>query len=80
MGMKRFQRFVLSCLILFVALFGSNSAWANGFCVSSPQLKDGGTMAVGQILNGFGCTGKNISPELTWEKPPAGTKSFKLCN
>jgi phosphatidylethanolamine-binding protein (PEBP) family uncharacterized protein len=78
MGMKRFQRFTLSCLILFVVLFGSHSARAKGFFVSSPQLKDSGTMAVDQILNGFGCTGKNISPELMWKNPPAGTKSFAV--
>lgn len=76
--MKRFQRFTLSCLILSVVLFGSHSAWAKGFCVSSPQLKDGGTMAADQIFNGFGCTGKNKSPELVWKNPPPGTKSFAV--
>jgi Raf kinase inhibitor-like YbhB/YbcL family protein len=35
-------------------------------------------MAVDQILNGFGCTGKNISPELMWKNPPTGTKSFAV--
>lgn len=76
--MKRFQRFTLSCLLLFVVFFGSHSAWADGFRVSSPQLKDGGTVAADQIFNGFGCTGKNRSPELVWKNPPAGTKSFAV--
>jgi len=26
----------------------------------------------------YSCTGKNISPALTWNKPPAGTQSFAL--
>ena len=26
----------------------------------------------------YGCTGKNISPALTWNEPPAGTQSFAL--
>jgi Raf kinase inhibitor-like YbhB/YbcL family protein len=78
MDMKKFYWFTLSCLGLFVLLFGCQSAWAKGFRVSSPQLEDGGTMPVNQILNGFGCTGKNISPELMWENPPAGTKSFAV--
>ncbi len=76
--MKKCQRFTLSCLLFVIVLFGSDSAWADGFHVSSPQLRDGGTMAVDQIYNGFGCTGKNRSPELVWKNPPAGTKSFAV--
>ena len=30
------------------------------------------------VLNGFGCSGQNISPALQWSDPPAGTKSFAL--
>jgi Raf kinase inhibitor-like YbhB/YbcL family protein len=26
----------------------------------------------------YGCTGRNISPALTWTEPPAGTQSFAL--
>ena len=26
----------------------------------------------------YSCVGKNISPALTWDEPPAGTKSFAL--
>lgn len=76
--MKKLHRFTSSCLILFVVLFGSHSVWADDFRASSPQLKNGGTMAVDQIYNGFGCAGKNRSPELVWENPPAGTKSFAV--
>ncbi len=47
------------------------------FSISSPDLT-GGTFATQYILNGFGCTGGNISPALTWSNPPAGTKSFAL--
>jgi Raf kinase inhibitor-like YbhB/YbcL family protein len=37
-----------------------------------------GTFATQYILNGFGCTGGNISPAVNWTNPPAGTKSFVL--
>ena len=30
------------------------------------------------IYRGFGCTGKNISPALTWSGAPAATKSFAV--
>jgi len=30
------------------------------------------------LFNGFGCTGKNISPELDWQGEPAGTKGFAV--
>ena len=47
------------------------------FTVSSPDLA-GGTFAAQFILNGFGCTGQNVSPEIDWKGVPAGTKSLAL--
>lgn len=48
------------------------------FTLTSPQLKDGGVMGMDQVFNAFGCTGKNVSPELVWSHPPKGTKSFAV--
>lgn len=48
------------------------------FRVSSPVVKDKGTIGNEQVFNGFGCTGTNISPELTWENAPKDTKSFAV--
>lgn len=48
-----------------------------GFTITSADLKNG-TFAMPQLLNGFGCTGGNVSPELTWKGAPQGTKSFVL--
>ena len=31
-----------------------------------------------QVFNGFGCTGANVSPELSWSNAPTGTKSFAV--
>ena len=47
------------------------------FTLSSPDLT-GGTFASKFILNGFGCTGQNVSPALVWSNIPAGTKSLSL--
>lgn len=38
----------------------------------------GGQATQKQFANTFGCTGENISPQLSWENPPAGTQSFAV--
>jgi Raf kinase inhibitor-like YbhB/YbcL family protein len=63
--------------ILFIALM----AWticgrAQTFTLKSKDI--GGQATSKQVLKGFGCTGDNISPELFWENPPEGTKSFAV--
>jgi hypothetical protein len=55
---------------------GANAAQA--LSLTSPDLKPGAKVGDEQILNGFGCTGKNISPALSWSDAPKGTKSFAL--
>src|ERR1700690_2207473 len=58
---------------------GSSGAQAQTpvFTLSSTDLASG-TFATKFILNGFGCTGGNVSPELQWSNPPAGSQSFAL--
>jgi len=52
---------------------------ANGaFEIGSTDLAPGGEIPLANIYNGMGCTGKNISPEIHWNNPPVGTKSFAL--
>ncbi len=48
------------------------------FRLSSPDFKANGPISMEQVFGGFGCTGKNVSPELKWSGAPAGTKSFAL--
>lgn len=38
----------------------------------------GGQATQKQFANVFGCNGENISPQLSWENPPAGTQSFAV--
>ena len=47
------------------------------FTLSSPDLASG-RFDTKFILNGFGCTGGNVSPELQWSNIPAGTQSLAL--
>ena len=48
-----------------------------GFVLSSPDLP-GNVIPAKFILNGFGCSGGNVSPALVWHNVPAGTKSLAL--
>ena len=48
------------------------------FALSSNTIKHGEFMAHEQVYNGYGCTGRNISPDLEWLNPPSGTKSYAL--
>jgi Raf kinase inhibitor-like YbhB/YbcL family protein len=64
-------------LVALVSLaFASFAACA--FTLSSAEVKPGATIAAAQVYKGFGCTGDNVSPSLTWKDPPAGTKSFAV--
>jgi len=65
---------------LIIATLGCSAAAlarASDFTLSSPDLASG-TFSNKFILNAFGCTGGNASPELKWQNAPAGTKGFAL--
>src|SRR5207245_5349528 len=78
-------RFMSRPLALAIALSAlSMSALAddeqNGhhrFTLTSPDLASG-TFSNKFVLNGFGCHGNNVSPELRWENVPPGTQSLAL--
>ena len=48
------------------------------FALSSPDIANGGKISGAQVFNSFGCSGRNMSPALSWSDAPAGTKSFAL--
>lgn len=70
--MKKFA--LCSLLVLGLSAW---SAQAADFAVTSPSVV-GGKLTDKQVFNGFGCSGKNESPELKWSGAPAGTKSFAV--
>jgi hypothetical protein len=45
-----------------------------GFILFSPDLASG-SLSDKFVLNGFGCSGSNVSPELRWSNVPRGTQS-----
>lgn len=50
----------------------------NTFKLSSLDITATNSFRAYAEYNGFGCKGKNQSPELHWENIPAGTKSLAL--
>ncbi|MFY9326598.1 MAG: YbhB/YbcL family Raf kinase inhibitor-like protein [Georgfuchsia sp.] len=48
------------------------------FTLESPDLPTGKPIPDDYVLNGFGCTGCNVSPALIWKNAPPETKSFAL--
>ncbi len=66
----------LSLIIIVLGVFGFGSVCAQEFTLKSNDLS--GQLTEAQVFSGFGCTGKNISPHLTWVHAPKGTKSFAV--
>jgi len=64
--------------LLLGLLAAASGACAGTFTLTSPQIASNATIAKAQVYNGFGCTGDNLSPALSWTDPPAGTKGFAL--
>ncbi|MDR3372658.1 MAG: YbhB/YbcL family Raf kinase inhibitor-like protein [Ancalomicrobiaceae bacterium] len=65
---------ILAIAAGFAAAVGT--AEAADFHLTSSDIAEGRSLSAAQVLNGFGCTGDNRSPQLSWSGEPAGTKSF----
>ena len=65
-------------LLLASCLTVSTFTHAQNFTLSSPTIKANSTLTDAQVFSGFGCTGQNISPALTWKNAPKNTKSFAI--
>jgi len=63
-------------LALALIAFASPAAAGGKFMLKSSDVKPGKPLTEQQVFNGFGCTGANVSPQLSWVNAPSGTKSF----
>lgn len=61
-----------------LAIFSFSACATAGFSISSTDMSQGKSLTENQVFNGFGCSGQNISPQLAWQNPPAGTKSYAI--
>jgi Raf kinase inhibitor-like YbhB/YbcL family protein len=77
--LRRLAASAAMAAVLSLGSFSGDEAYAGEpkFTLSSPDLASG-TFDSKFILNGFGCTGSNVSPTLRWSNVPAGTKSLAL--
>ncbi|MCH2194249.1 YbhB/YbcL family Raf kinase inhibitor-like protein [Kordia sp.] len=69
--MKKINAFLVLFVLITTATFGQNT-----FTLTSTDL--GGQATKAQEFSGFGCTGNNASPQLSWKNAPDGTKSFAI--
>lgn len=80
--MQTFMQFINHMLgkgLLIGSLLCSGyAAAAADFTVSSSDISARQPLSINQVFNGFGCSGKNLSPEVVWQHAPAGTKSFAI--
>ena len=67
---------ILIAAALFTSVMFSGAVFSQGFTLTSNDVQ--GQIAEAQVFNSFGCTGKNISPQLSWKNAPKGTKSFAI--
>ena len=65
-------------LAAFTLLCWNPLAMAGDFQLTGATLQPNGTLPSQHVFNSFGCTGGNLSPQLSWTKEPPGTKSFAL--
>lgn len=63
-------------ILVFLIAFSSTIFAQNTFTLFSNDL--GGEATISEEFNGFGCTGENQSPQLSWKNAPEGTKSFAV--
>lgn len=78
--MSKFTKCALAVLILgLMIVSGVSGVFAmTKIRVTSTAFRNGGHISNEHVFSGFGCSGKNISPEIRWGRLPKGTKSVAL--
>src|SRR5262245_64929728 len=71
---------LMASVCLCSAAFGA-AAGSGAFTLTSQTFKDGQMMprkVANKNAQNPNCVGDNVSPQLSWSNPPAGTKSYAL--
>jgi Raf kinase inhibitor-like YbhB/YbcL family protein len=64
--------------LILTAILAANTATAGTFTLTSTDIADGKFMPKAQEFQGFGCSGGNQSPQLSWSGAPADTAAFAI--
>ncbi len=67
----------LLCLMAAIATSAAALAAEPGFALTSESFQEGAVLSTKFAMEGV-AGGRNLSPELSWSSPPAGTKGFAL--
>ncbi|WP_444996103.1 YbhB/YbcL family Raf kinase inhibitor-like protein [Aliikangiella sp. IMCC44359] len=73
--MKRFKHYFL---ISLTSMLFTGTALAGSFKLTSQDITHGKFMKKAQEFQGFGCSGDNLSPQLSWSGAPKETKAFAI--
>ena len=65
-------------ILCVVSLLFSGSVWADSLTLTSTDISSGKPMSHAQEYQGFGCSGGNLSPQLSWSGAPKGTEAFAV--
>ncbi|WP_246068527.1 YbhB/YbcL family Raf kinase inhibitor-like protein [Microbulbifer harenosus] len=65
-------------LTLSLSIFLSGTALAGTFTLDSKDISNGEFMPKQHEFQGFGCSGGNKSPQLSWSGAPEGTGAYAL--
>lgn len=72
------KKSLIAVLITSTTLLSAPAFAKTPFVVSSADFVPNKTVNNNNMLNSFGCTGNNVSPQISWSGAPKGTKSFVL--
>ena len=71
--MRQFIKYLIPLSVL-----ASSPALAESFLLESKDIAHGKFMGNAQEFQGFGCSGGNMSPQLSWRGAPKGTEAFAV--
>ena len=72
------HKVALGAVVVAFGALSASGAYAESMEVTGAEVHKGATIKNEQVFKGFGCTGDNISPSLSWTGAPKGTKSFAI--
>jgi Raf kinase inhibitor-like YbhB/YbcL family protein len=72
------QKFLIAAIVSLLLTVSVLPIQASSFSLQSEQFANGDTLPQSTVYQGFGCTGDNISPQLSWHNEPKETKSYVI--